>query len=60
MASGGELCVRAALSSAASQSSGPSAPAAPVMAPVLRQESQRSFRWHANSSWRHKLTVSAL
>lgn len=52
------VCVRAATLFAVSHSSGPSAPAAPVMASVLRQESPRSFRWHANSSWRRKLTLS--
>lgn len=38
-----------------SSSAGRQAPRAPIMAPVLRQESARSFRWHVKGSWRRKL-----
>lgn len=39
----------------AAAAAGRQAPRAPIMAPVLRQESPRSFRWHAKGSWRRKL-----
>lgn len=38
-----------------SSSSGPPGSRSPIMAPVLRQETPRSFRWHVKSSWRRKL-----
>lgn len=37
---------------------GRQAPTAPVMAPVLRQQSPRSFRWHAKGSGRRKLAFA--
>lgn len=38
-----------------SSSSGPPGSQSPIMAPVLRQETPRSFRWHVKSSWRRKV-----